>query len=132
MRGSTLLCSTLNRARETGNSSQFHCTSCESSSENVISTSSFSLFIYTRFYRKNALPKRRDFLISRLFQLIWLPKWLLTIMELNWQEQFGDGRYKTTSFREKATTAKQFISCRGKNENDCKWYNSEKCSCKAY
>jgi len=29
------------------------------------------------------------------------------------------GRYKT-SFREKPTTAKEFISCRGKNENDCK------------
>lgn len=91
-RGSSLLCSILNRRERLGTRPSSIAPAAKAVARTTFRL--YHLYLFTKFYHKNALLKRRDFVISRLFQLIWLAKCLSTIME----EKFGDGRIKRQFF----------------------------------
>ena len=66
-----------------------------------------------------------------------LEKFVLTILELNWNQRLGHKKTKksiellSSYARVVHTTAKQVISRRRKNENVFKMSKDEKCTCKA-
>ena len=71
----------------------------------------------------------------QLFKVIMLEKFVLTILELYWNQRLGHNTTKTehlsTYSHVVQATAKEVISRRRKNENVFKMSKDEKCTCKA-
>ena len=76
-------------------------------------------------------------LIHQFFKVITQAKYVLTILELKWNQcQITDKKTKLGICHINMLTPStqhqnSFISRRGKNENVCETYKNEKCTCKA-